>query len=142
MEPGDVIAYDGHPSETVVGDRLARTAAAGLTEGQLQYSDEAARFMPARAGAGLMREERFAGFSHATDGTLQAYIDGIPAGAPESRAYQGADIGWSTIGAGRNHTANSHYGGTLGAVIVLPTSVELETVARIHAWAQGRFGAP
>ena len=84
---------------------------------------------------------RLAGFSHAGDGTLQAYVDGVPEGEAVNRTFEIEGNGWNTIGAGWNHTANSHYGGTLGAVIIVPSGVDAATVARMHAWAQGRFGA-
>ena len=49
----------------------------------------------------------------------------------------------SRIGGSQDDTyygPNTRFAGTLGVVIVLPTVVEADTMARIHAWAQGRFG--
>ena len=137
--------YETYPSDTVVGDGGVVPSGVGLTEGQLQYSDDASPSQPARAGSGLMREEgdvRFAGFTHASDGALQAYVDGVAEGDAAARPYAPDSARWSTIGAGWLHGPNSHYGGTLGAVIIVPTAVDAVTVARMHAWAQGRFGAP
>ncbi len=145
VEPGDVAPYETYPSDTVVGDGGVVATGVGLTEGQLQYSDDASPSQPVRAGSGLMREEgdvRFAGFTHASDGALQAYVDGVAEGDAAARPYVPDSARWSTIGAGWLHAPKSHYGGTLGAVIIVPTAIDAATVARMHAWAQGRFGAP
>jgi hypothetical protein len=99
------------------------------------------------AGEGLQEAEgdvRFAGMTHATDGAMQAWIGG-EAIATEGAAGYGTPRLWSRIGGGSDgsyYGANSRFAGTLGAVIVLPSVADAEVVARMHAWAQGRFGAP
>jgi hypothetical protein len=86
-------------------------------------------------------EVRFVGVTHALDGTLQGYVDGVPVGAPVVHGYHAAN-GWSRIGSSGYGTVESNgYPGALGAVVVVPTAIDASVVARIHEWARGRFGA-
>lgn len=143
------------PVATVVGGPVATglpVASAGYTDGELvlrNLDDEPGRWGESvysrfSAGSGLQEgtgEARFVGFSHGTDRTVTAWIDGSLAG--EGEADYGSARAWSAIGSGLEdgyYGPNTRFAGTLGAVIVLPTAVEAETVERIHAWARGRFG--
>ena len=85
-----------------------------------------------------------AGMTHALDGTVTTWIDGAPIEAAGTAAYDTPRV-WTRIGGGTDGAyegPNSRFAGTLGAVVVLPTVADAGTVARIHAWAQGRFEAP
>lgn len=98
-------------------------------------------------GEGLQEgpgEVRMAGLSHAADGTVQVWVDGVAEGAPEVADYSIARA-WSRLGGGFDDNyegPNSRFAGTVGAVLVLPEAADADTVARIHEWARGRFGAP
>lgn len=86
---------------------------------------------------------RLAGFTHTVEGTLQLVADGAPIGPP-SPAYFGPSRSWSRIGGGFDGGGEgplNRFGGTLGAVIVLPFVADEGTLQRVHAWARGRFGA-
>lgn len=102
-------------------------------------------------GSGLQEgpgAARFAGLTHAADGTVQVYVDGAPAGAPASADY-GIARAWSRIGGSLDDPLSSGYysphtrfSGTAGAIIILPEAADATTTARIHEWARGRFGVP
>ena len=99
-----------------------------------------------RAGAGLQEgpgEVRLVGLSHAADGAVTAWIDGAP--TPAGQATWGEGRAWSRIGSGMDgdgyYGPNTRFAGELGAVLVLPGALDAATAERIHAWAQGRFGA-
>jgi hypothetical protein len=136
-----------NPLWTVVGGDGAQFCAAGLGEGGIFYTSAHPQqgWVYAEAGTGLLRgpgEVRFAGFSHAADGQLQGWIDGIRAGSPIDGGYSEFH-GWTKLGAaGYGPTGANAFAGSLGAVVILPFAADAETVARIHAWSQGRFGAP
>lgn len=145
-----------NPAGTVLGGVGDATgypvSSAGLTDGQLVYinrefeRDEFGSFTwsIARAGSGLQQgpgEIHFGGFTHATDGTLQAWIDGAPEGAATHADYSSSRA-WRRIGGGIDgggEGASNRFSGTLGAVIILPFAADAEMVSRIHAWVQGRF---
>jgi hypothetical protein len=97
------------------------------------------------AGSGLQEgpgEVRLLGLSHAVDGAVTAFIDGAP--EPAGSAGYGSPRRWSRLGGSQDdgyYGPNTRFGGTLGAVLVLPEVVDQDTVNRIHAWARGRFGA-
>lgn len=99
------------------------------------------------AGGGMQEgpgETRFAGMTHAVDGTMQAWADGEAIATDGTASYTTPRL-WSRIGGGSDgdyYGPNSRFTGTLGAVIVLPEVADADTVARMHAWAQGRFGVP
>ena len=98
------------------------------------------------AGTGLQEgpgEVHLAGVTHAPDGRLQAWVDGVPEGPVAMTAYD-TPRSWSQLGGGMDgpyYGPNSRFAGTLGAVVVLPSVADETAVARIHAWARGRFGA-
>lgn len=134
------------PLFTVVGDGDAQACAAGLGDGGMSYTSAgAAGWVGVEVGDGLRvgpGEVRFAGVTHAADGAIQGWIDGAAAGAPADGGYSELH-GWSRIGAaGYGPVGDRAFGGTLGAVVILPYAADAATVARVHAWAQGRFGAP
>ena len=85
---------------------------------------------------------RLAGVVHAADGTITAVLDGVSEviGAAEF----GLDRRWSRIGAGLDGAGEgvvNRFTGTVGAVVVAPGEIAEEDLDRLHAWAQGRFGA-
>jgi len=133
-----------NPLWAVVGDGDEQYCAAGLADGGLFYtsSSPTAGWVTGATGNGLQQnagEVRFVGFTHDASGTLQGWIDGVPAGNPTDLGYTPYH-GWSRIGAGGYvPIASSAYPGTLGAVIVLPAAADAATVERMHIWAQGRF---
>jgi hypothetical protein len=127
----------------------------GLSDGQVvsmnreQELGEFGEFIYTRvaAGEGLQHgpgEVRMAGMTHATDGTMQVWVDGEAVPTDGSSGYASPRM-WTRIGGGSDgsyYGANSRFAGTLGAVIVLPEVADAPTVARMRAWAQGRFAAP
>lgn len=98
-------------------------------------------------GEGLQEgpgEVRMAGLTYADDGTVQVYVDGAAVG-PTSTADHGKPRAWSRIGGsltGDYYGPNARFAGTVGAVLIVPTALDPESVARIHTWARGRFGVP
>jgi hypothetical protein len=87
---------------------------------------------------------RFAGVTHAADGAVQVWVDGLAAG-PSASADYGVPRAWSELGGSIDDTyygPNTRLAGTVGAVVVLPEAADAATVARVHAWARGRFAAP
>lgn len=92
-------------------------------------------------GAG---DVHLAGVTQDADGTVQVWVDGARAGAP-TPADHGSPRGWSRIGGSLDDSyygPNTRLAGTLGAVIVLPGAADDVQMARIDAWARGRFVAP
>lgn len=136
-----------NPPWTVVGDGDEQYCAAGLADGGLYYtsSSSSAGWVGGGAGSDLQYntgEVRFLGFTHASDGRLQAWVDGAPAG-PASNGGYSPFHGWSRIGAGGYAPiASTAYAGTLGAVVILPSAADAATVAKMQRWAQGRFETP
>lgn len=142
------------PLATVVGgvDVAYPNSSVGLSGGRLAMVNREAGLGPAgeplwarvEAGAGLQvgaGEVRLMGMSHAVDGTVTGWIDGQPEAG--GVADYSTPRSFSRIGGSQDDTyygPNTRFAGTLGVVIVLPTVVEADTMARIHAWAQGRFG--
>jgi len=144
------------PVATVVGGPVATglpVASVGYTEGELvlRNLDDApgewgeAVYSRFAAGSGLQEgpgEIRLAGVTHAPDGVVAGWIDGVLAG--EGFADYGTPRAWTSIGGGLEdayYGPNTRFAGTLGAVIVLPSVVDPTTVARMHQWARGRYGA-
>jgi hypothetical protein len=131
------------PANTVVGDSVDAFCAAGLSQGALAYTDGANGWQTATAGEGYQDGPDTVisvGFTHAADGTVQAYGEGVPVGDPTVLGYNATYEGWRTIGA--SYGLSSHFVGTLGAVVILPEAADADTAARIDTWAQGRFGSP
>ncbi len=98
-------------------------------------------------GSGLQEgpgEVRMAGLTYAAEGAVQVYVDGAPVGSPAS-VDNGKPPAWSRLGGSLQdgyYGPNTRFAGTVGAVVVLPAATDEATVARIHAWARGRFGVP
>lgn len=96
------------------------------------------------AGSGLQDgpgEAHFAGVTHAVDGGVAGWIGG--ALAEEGEADYGTPRAWSAIGGSMEdayYGPNTRFGGSLGAVIVLPEAADASTVAHMYQWARGRFG--
>lgn len=136
-----------NPLATVVGDNDdTQSCAAGLAEGGLLYTSAGVEGWQAlRAGSGLSNhvgEVHFAGIAHEGGGIVRGWIGAEEVGAPEDVGYSQYH-GWSRIGAGGYAPiAASGFSGSLGAVVILPYAAEPDEVARMHAWAQGRFGVP
>lgn len=145
------------PLGTVVGGSFATgmpRSSVGYSDGRVSLVNLAPDLGPSgetlyetvRGGEGLQEgpgEVRFAGLTHDPSGTVQIYVDGVATGEPGAADYSSAR-GWSRIGGGFDdayYGPNSRFGGTLGAVVVLPEAASAETAAKIHAWARGRFGA-
>ena len=147
--------YD--PVGTIVGGPVdggwSPVSSVGLSEGEVVYVNREEGYGASgellwsrvAAGSGLQEgtgEARFAGVTHALDGTVAMYADGVEVGPAGAASYATARA-WSRIGGGMDgyyEGPNSRFSGTIGAVVVLPEATDPETVARIHAWAQGRFG--
>jgi len=86
-------------------------------------------------------EPRLIGLTHAAHGAVRAWVDGAPVAA--GRADYGGSRGWSILGGsleGPYWGPYSRFGGTLGAVLVTDAPLDDADVARLHAWARGRFG--
>lgn len=146
------------PVGTIVGGPAEAgppVSSVGLSDGQVVYMSleaepgELGELVYARVtgGEGLQEgpgQARLVGMTHATDGTVQIWVDGAPVQTTGTAGYATPRL-WSRIGGGSDGSSsgpNSRFAGTLGAVIVLPSAVDAPTMARLHAWAQGRFGVP
>jgi len=136
-----------NPLWTVVGDESEEhSCSVGLGDGTLYYASASGNEWESyEVGSELQKgpgEVRVVGVTHASDGTLQGYIDGVATGDPANHGYFESN-GWSRIGSSGYGTVQSTaYPGTLGAVVIVPAAIDAATVERIHQWAQGRFGAP
>jgi hypothetical protein len=144
------------PVATVVGGPVANglpVASVGYTEGALvlrNLNDALGAWGESvygrfAVGSGLQEgpgEVRLAGVTHAVDGAVAGWVDGALAG--EGAADYGTPRAWTSIGGGLEdgyYGPNTRFSGTIGAVLVLPWVADEATVARVHAWARGRFGA-
>ncbi len=142
------------PVASVVGgiDVIYPNSSIGLSGGRLTMVNREAGEGPvgeplwARvdAGEGLQvgaGDVRLLGMSHGVDGTVTGWVDGQPLAA--GVADYSTPRSYSRIGGSQDDTyygPNTRFAGTLGVVIVLPEVVDAPTMARIHAWARGRFG--
>ncbi len=147
-----------NPAITVVGGAVANgwwpDTSVGMNDGRLVVINRedgldelgSPRWSTTTADADLQvatGEVRLAGLTHATDGALRLVADGAFIGA-EAQAHYGPSRSWRRIGGGIDgpgEGAFNRFGGTLGAVLVLPFAADEALIARVHAWAQGRFGA-
>jgi hypothetical protein len=153
--PGWVDFYN--PAGTVVGGAIEDgypQASVGLSGGRLLYINRedgldelgSPRWKTVSAGADLqpsIGEVRLVGVTHGADGVVQAWADGVALG-PADTAHFGSSRGWSRIGGGLDGAGEgpaNRFAGTLGAVVITPGALDAATVARMHAWAQARFGA-
>lgn len=134
-----------NPLFTIVGDGDAQYCAAGMGAGSLYYTSAGpSGWLGTERGSGLQEgtgSVHVGAFTHDATGVLTAYLDGEAIGAPVDVGYT-ANHGWSRVGAGLGGGGARAFTGTLGAVLVLPYAADAETIARIEAWARGRFGAP
>lgn len=135
-----------NPLATIVGDDDEHQACAvGLGDGMLYYTSAGMQgWQSFRHDADLAQDVghvRFAGITHAADGTARGFVDGAPVGDPQDLGYS-ASHGWRRISGGLGAPENTGFTGSLGAVIIVPAVLDDSAVARVHAWAQGRFLAP
>ena len=96
-----------------------------------------------RVAGGNLEGTHLAGITHAQSGEVRVWVDGLPA-ADGLASYDGPRS-WSRLGGGLDGVLegpNSRFAGALGAVLVLPGVADEDTIARVHAWARGRFGVP
>ncbi len=146
------------PATTVVGGEIdggyPRTSV-GFTNGRLVAMSRGVgvdelgspRWAVATAGDELQRgpgEPHLAGMTLAADGTIGLDVDGAEVGAPVSAPFDLAPA-WSRIGAGIDGAGEgplNRFAGSLGAVVIVPTALDATTRAKLHGWAQGRFGTP
>lgn len=149
---GWVESFD--PASTVLGGSYPPSASAGFTDGALSYVNRSEtpdeNGNPAwdviHVGADLQAEPdgvHAVGFMHAPDGALTGIVDGVVVDAGVTDF--GAERTWSRIGGGLDGPGEgplNRFAGTLGALVVVPDMVDAEDIARLHAWARGRFGAP
>ena len=135
------IESEYNPIDTVVGDITTQVCAAGLNHGALSYTQNAdGKWQKHNAGSGYqdrVDDVICVGFTQDENGFVQAWGDGIAIGDTIGMGYTPEYQGWNSIGAGLSY--NDGFAGTLGAVVILPTATDAATVAKIHAWAQGRF---
>ena len=145
-----------NPASTIVGGAALSwqpVSSVGFTDGALSYvnrvgaPDVDPQWDVVHVGAGLQEDGDAAvhdvGISHATDGKLRAFVDGVAADAGET-AYD-SPRGWSRIGGGIDggtEGAFNRFAGTIGAVVIVPGTVGDSDAALLHQWALGRFGAP
>ncbi|MBK8259250.1 MAG: IPT/TIG domain-containing protein [Polyangiaceae bacterium] len=144
------------PVASVVGGPTAGgmpNASVGYTNGTLVLRNlndalgENGEFVYSRFAAGSdlqsgQGEVRLVGYTHATNRTVQAWIDGALVDTGE--ADYGTPRAWSTLGGsltGDYYGPYSRFAGTLGAVVIVPEVLDSQTIALLHAWARGRFGA-
>lgn len=134
-----------NPQTTVVGDSDGQACAAGYAGHELSYTSANASGWQHVRPAGEVRrnvsDTKLVGFTHGINGQLRAYRDGVALGEAIDVGYSELH-GWSRIGGGYGDAPSARLVGTLGAVIILPYVADAATIAQLHAWAQGRFGAP
>lgn len=155
VAPGWIDTYN--PAATIVGgpgETSYPVSSVGFSDGRIVFVNReegldaqgAPIWKLVSGGSDLQHgvgEVRLAGLTHAADGAVQTWVDGQPIGSPDT-AYYGTPRSWSRIGAGLDGAGEgpaNRFPGTLGAVVILPWTLDAATVARLHAWAQGRFGA-
>ncbi len=146
-----------NPSGTIVGGAIedgSPQAAVGLSHGEVLFVNREDGLDPVgaplwtyiRGGDGLqpwVGAVHVAGITHATDGSTRVWVDGAPSG-PVAQAFYGTSRGWSRIGGGIDGPGEgpaNRFAGTLGAVIIAPAVLDEATLAKLQAWAVGRFGA-
>jgi hypothetical protein len=144
------------PLGTVVGGLDATgfpNSSIGLSQGRVVMVNREAGTGPAgeplwarvEAGEGLQAGPgvtRLVGLSHGVEGEVIGWVDGRAVPAAGAAAYP-SPRSWSRLGGsleGDYYGPNSRFAGTLGAVLVLPGVIDAPTAAKIHAWAQARFG--
>jgi hypothetical protein len=129
-----------NPSQTVIGDT------GGTCRGQAGYSGDQVELVVTDAtgdwtGGHVLRgtgqdddRTRLVGFTHALDGTVSAYIDGVSTGAPQEAAYDAGFMSWNAVGCG--YSTGSRAQVLLGVVVVVPGVVSAEDIARLTIFAE------
>lgn len=143
------------PVGTVVGgpdETGMPSSSIGISEGSLLMANREAGTGPAgeplwarvEASEGLQEgpgEVHVVGMSHAVDGTVTAWVDGVgmAAGVADySTPRSFSRLGGSFDGNGY-YGPNTRFAGTLGAVLVVPRVLTDDELAKVQAWARGRF---
>jgi hypothetical protein len=143
---------DYAPLGTLVGEGWPPSSSVGLSGGQVVVVNHEDRvgaygepiFARLAAGEGLQEGPgavRFAGVTHAVDGAVRTFVDGAAAG-PDAVASYATPRSWARLGGALDdayYGPNTRFAGTVGAVIVLPEAADDALVAKLHAWAEGRF---
>jgi hypothetical protein len=125
---------------TVVGDSTGGCRAqAGYSEDQIELvvTDASGDWSAGhvRRGAGLVDgAAHLVGFTHAVDGTVQAWVDGAPSGEPAATSYDSVNMGWDRVGAGFAGGQRAQV--MLGMVVVVPRVLSAEEIGRLSAYAQ------
>lgn len=145
-----------NPASTLVGGAALGwqpKSSVGFTNGALSYVNR--REVPnadpiwdiLHIGSGLQEDQtpkvHVVGLSHANDGKVRTFIDGV--GVDAGTSDIDSPRGWSRIGGGIDGGTEGPYNrfaGILGAVIIVPNAVSDADAERIHQWALGRFGEP
>jgi hypothetical protein len=129
-----------NPSMTVVGD------SAGACRDQAGYSGDQIELVVTDAagdwhhghvlrGAGQADgKTRLVGFTHARDGTVVAYIDGVAVGEPAATSYDAPYTGWDQLGAG--FAGGNRAQVMLALVVVIPAVIDPGDLARLNAYAR------
>jgi hypothetical protein len=129
-----------NPAMTVVGDSTGGCRAqAGYSEDQIELvvTDASGDWSAGhvRRGAGLVDgAAHLVGFTHAVDGTVQAWVDGAPSGEPAATSYDSVNMGWDRVGAGFAGGQRAQV--MLGMVVVVPRVLSAEEIGRLSAYAQ------
>lgn len=82
----------------------------------------------------LAEATRLVGFTHALDGTVQAFVDGVASGPAAARAYDARFMAWDTLGAGYGGDARAQL--VLGAVVIVPAVLDDDTRAKLLQWSR------
>jgi hypothetical protein len=143
---------DYAPLGTLVGEGWFPSTSVGLSGGQVVVVNHEDRvgvygepiFGRFAAGEALQEgpgEVHHAGITHAVDGTLRTFVDGAEVGAGAVASYA-TPRSWARLGGALDdpyYGPNTRFAGMVGAVVVLPEAADDALVAKLHAWAQGRF---
>lgn len=128
------------PNETIVGDAsLSQFVAAGMDAGRVGYSDGSGGWVKTFRGTGLSdRDGKLGAFAvtHATDGTLTFYADGVQLGATASVGYAVGATGWRTLGSGLGATYAT---GIIGAIAIADSVLPTSAIEDFASWAKTRF---
>ena len=137
----------GGPDETGMP-----SSSIGVSQGSLLMANREAGTGPAgeplwarvEASEGLQEgpgEVHVVGMSHALDGAVTAWVDGVGMAtgvADYSTPRSFSRLGGSFDGNGY-YGPNTRFAGTLGAVLVVPRVLTDNEIAKVQAWARGRF---
>lgn len=133
------------PQYTVVGDSNngINLAQVGLTEGKvICFTQGGAN--EATFGLGYSDNQastRCLAVTHAVDGTAIGYADGKMISSSSLPYPLGPDtLSWFTVGSPAGTPPNGMAFGLFGAVVVMDRIATPYEIAKIHLWAQGRFG--